>query len=57
MASQKDISRTLAERGIDESAYKMLIDHGRRRGRLSRDEVVDVIPDAEFDGPLIDEFV
>ncbi len=35
----------------------MLIDHGHRRGRLSRDEVVDVIPDAEFDGPLIDEFI
>jgi RNA polymerase primary sigma factor len=57
MPSQKDISQTLIDRGIEESAYRMLVNHGKRRGRISRDEVVDIIPDTEFDGPLIDEFV
>ena len=57
MASRKDFPQTLSERGIQESAYRMLVDHGRRMGRLSRDEVVDIIPDAEFDGPLIEAFV
>jgi RNA polymerase primary sigma factor len=57
MASQRDISQTLSERGIDESTYRMLVDHGRRRGRISRDEVVDIIPDTEFDEPLIEQFI
>ena len=35
----------------------MLVDHGRRLGRVSRDEVVDIIPDAEFDGKLIEECI
>lgn len=56
MASH-DIDQTLSARGIDRSAYKMLVEHGRRQGRLSRDEVADVIPASEFDGPLTDIFV
>jgi RNA polymerase primary sigma factor len=57
MASQKDISHTLSERGIDESVYRMLVDHGKRQGKISREEVVDIIPDTEFDEGLIEEFV
>ena len=57
MASQRNIYQTLSERGIDEFAFKTLLEHGRRSGHLNRDEVVDVIPDTEFDDPLIDEFV
>ncbi len=57
MPSRKDIIQTCNERGIEESKYQMLVDHGKRLGRVRRDEVVDVIPDAEFDEPLIDEFV
>ncbi len=57
MASQKDIEKTLSEKGIDVSAYQLLIDHGRRKGRLSREEVIDIVPDAEFDAPLVKEFI
>jgi RNA polymerase primary sigma factor len=57
MQSRKDILATLSERGIQESVYQILVDHGRRVGRLSREEVIDVIPDTEFDGALIEEFI
>ena len=42
---ERDIAEKLAEKGIDESSYRMLIDHGRRNGSLSRNDVVDLIPD------------
>ncbi|HEX9018486.1 MAG TPA: sigma-70 family RNA polymerase sigma factor [Anaerolineaceae bacterium] len=57
MASHKDISKICSEQGLDESAYQMLVDHGRRRGKIQRDELVDVLPDIEYDGDLIDTFV
>lgn len=54
---ERDIAERLAEKGIDESSYRMLIDHGRRRGSLSRSDVVDLIPDLEFDHPMINQVV
>jgi hypothetical protein len=46
-----------SEKGLDESAFRMLVDHGRRRGKINRDELIDVLPDIEFDGDTIDAFV
>ncbi|NLG96619.1 MAG: sigma-70 family RNA polymerase sigma factor [Chloroflexi bacterium] len=54
---ERDIAEKLAEKGIDESSYRMLIDHGRRKGSLSRNDVVDLIPDLEFDHPMINQVV
>ena len=52
--TQTDITQVLAERGIDENAYELLVDYGQRRGHLTRNEIVDLLPDAEFDDPLVD---
>jgi RNA polymerase primary sigma factor len=57
MASTRDIYQTLSERGIDVSAYETLIQHGRRHGRISRDEVADLIPASEYDSQLTNAFV
>jgi RNA polymerase primary sigma factor len=57
MVVRRDIRQTIAERGIDESAYQLLLDYGRRRQSITRGQVIDVIPDTEFDGPLIEEFI
>jgi RNA polymerase primary sigma factor len=37
--------------------HKMLIDHGKRRGRINRGEVYELVPDAEFDDELKRELV
>jgi RNA polymerase primary sigma factor len=37
--------------------HKMLIDHGKRRGRINRGEVYELVPDAEFDDALKRELV
>jgi RNA polymerase primary sigma factor len=57
MVAQRDIHDVMAERGIDESAYRLLIEYGQRRQVVTRQQVIDVIPDTEFDQPLIEEFI
>jgi RNA polymerase primary sigma factor len=37
--------------------HKILIDHGKRRGRINRGEVYELVPDAEFDDALKRELV
>ena len=34
----------------DELAMELLLGHGRRAGRLTREDVLDLVPDAEYDG-------
>ena len=41
-------------RGIALSDWRELIDHGRRRGRLLAEEIVDVLHDVELSAELID---
>jgi RNA polymerase primary sigma factor len=53
--AERDIQRVLDERGLDESALRMLMEYGQRKGHLSRGEIVDLLPDAEFDDPLVSE--
>jgi RNA polymerase primary sigma factor len=50
-----NIMESFSERGIDESTYRMLLDHGRRIGRLNRDDVIDLIPSVEFDDVFIQQ--
>jgi RNA polymerase primary sigma factor len=57
MPSNRNIYQTLSDRGIKEDAYQTLLEHGRRRGSIHRDEVADVIPEAEFDNSLAEIFV
>lgn len=54
---EKDISKVLAEKGIDEKGFRLLMDYGQRRGHLTRGEIVDLLPDAEFDDPLVQQVV
>ena len=53
--ARREISDMLSERGIDDQTYRLLIDHGRRQGRLSREELIDVMPSIEFDEGFIDQ--
>jgi RNA polymerase primary sigma factor len=55
--TEKDIEQLLSERGISPDHYRMLIDHGKRQGRLSREEVNDLLPDLEFDDSFFQQFV
>jgi RNA polymerase primary sigma factor len=48
-----DILRTIDEKGIDQETIQILIGHGKRQGFLTRDDVVDCIPDVEFDDTLL----
>jgi RNA polymerase primary sigma factor len=57
MVVQRDIRQVMAERGIDESAFQLLLEYGQRRQTITREQVIDVIPDTEFDQPLIDDFI
>lgn len=57
MANNRDIFEILTSRGIDQKDYQALLGHGGRHGKLSREELVDIIPDVEFDGPLAEEFM
>ncbi len=51
----KDINQVLAERGLDETSLRMLMKYGQRKGHLTRKEIIDLLPDAEFDDPLVRE--
>jgi RNA polymerase primary sigma factor len=44
-------------KGVDDFTHKCLIDHGRRKGRINRGEVIDLVPDAEFDDDLLQDVV
>jgi len=57
MSMAEEINRIMQEKGIDEDAFQLLIEHGQRQGALSRDEVIDVIPDTEFDEALTQNFI
>ncbi len=54
---ERDIREVLQERGINPEYYRMLVDHGRRTGSLSRSDVLDLLPDVEFDEPIIQQVV
>ncbi len=53
--TSKDIERALKERGLDNGSLGMLMNYCQRKGRVSRDEIVTLLPDAEFDDPLVSE--
>ena len=57
MVTPDDIYQTLSDNDIDVSAYETLLKYGRRRGRLTRDDVADVIMAAEYNTELADEFL
>jgi RNA polymerase primary sigma factor len=57
MTSEKDIYQCLAEKGIDVSAFQLLISHGKRHRTLSHNELIDILPDAEFDPELMEQCV
>jgi RNA polymerase primary sigma factor len=52
-----DIEQILTERGIPAEHYRMLIDFGKRQGKLSREDVNDLLPDLEFDNGFFQQFV
>jgi RNA polymerase primary sigma factor len=52
-----DIEQILTERGISPDHYRLLIEHGKRQGRLSREEINDLLPDLEFDDGFFQQFV
>ena len=52
-----DISEALAARGINSAALRLLIDYGQRKGQLTHTEVLDLLPDAEFDQPLVQQVI
>jgi RNA polymerase primary sigma factor len=52
-----EIDRVLSEKGIDPTALQLLLDYGRRHGQLTRSEIIDMVPDAEFDNPLVEQLV
>jgi RNA polymerase primary sigma factor len=49
-----DITRAIDEKGVDQETVQILIGHGKRQGYLTRDDVFDCIPDAEFDSDLLE---
>lgn len=50
----QDINLSIVERGVDPHSLNLLIEHGRRKGYLNESEIVDCIPEAEFDEELMD---
>ena len=52
-----DISEALAARGITSAALRLLIDYGQRKGQLTHTEVLDLLPDVEFDQPLVQQVI
>ncbi len=50
--NDQDINLSIVERGIDPQSLNLLIVHGRRQGYISESEIVDCIPEAEFDEEL-----
>jgi RNA polymerase primary sigma factor len=55
--TERDIEQILTERGISPEHYRMLIEHGKRQGRLSREDVNDLLPDLEFDDSFFQQFI
>jgi RNA polymerase primary sigma factor len=51
--TDSDIYRTIDEKGVDQETVKILIGHGKRQGYLTREDVVDCIPDVEYDADLL----
>jgi len=43
----------IREKGIDGNAVQMLVEHGRRKGYLTLTDIVDCLPDSEFDEELL----
>lgn len=44
----------IREKGIDENAVQMLVEHGRRKSYLTLTDILDCVPDSEFDQELLD---
>ncbi len=55
--AERDIRDVLKERGINPDYYRMLVEHGQRLGTLTREDVLDLLPDVEFDEPIIQQVV
>ena len=53
----KDINQVLADRGLDDDALRMLMSYGQHKGHLTRNEIIELLPDAEYDDPLVQEVI
>jgi RNA polymerase primary sigma factor len=54
---QRIDTETTEESNFHEYAVNLLVEHGRRQGHLTRSDIYDCIPDAEYDEELYEEIL